>query len=372
MKAFALAALIAGAFTVSLAMIEKTSPGSIRQFVGFKEQELQVSSLAAPEIVVTNLIPFTWQNLESADLKKFADNLRKVSCPEQTVAEIIFASVDRIYRPQLDALMAAPAMTEYWRKDFRGLYTDTNRSDQIRRLREEERAVAESIVGYPLAKKRPPVDVQAPAEEYPHVAPEKRKELKRIEEEFRNAWGDSFRTNWTTGLEQRSELELQYRSRLHSLLTPQELEDHDVRHSSLAEQMRIELAGFNPTADEFRRMFKLRRALSESRKSFVNPTDPEYMDRLQPLLGERYGDYKRSRDPAFRDLLMLRDRFSLNDSAIIQVYALKLSLEAQLKQVTADSQREELKRRAREKASEVLGEKVYGSYLRRGWGEWIK
>src|SRR5579863_9254903 len=40
---------------------------------------------------------FTWQELESTDYQTYIKNLRDISCPEQTIRDLIVADVNAVY-----------------------------------------------------------------------------------------------------------------------------------------------------------------------------------------------------------------------------------------------------------------------------------
>src|SRR5688500_7576783 len=45
---------------------------------------------------------FTWRQIESGDYKAYIANLRSVNCPEETIADIIIAEVNKLFRPRLE------------------------------------------------------------------------------------------------------------------------------------------------------------------------------------------------------------------------------------------------------------------------------
>ena len=58
---------------------------------------------------------FHWSQLESTDYPEYIRKLRAFGVPEKTVRDIIFADVDKLYRPRFLALRPPPTTrTNFW------------------------------------------------------------------------------------------------------------------------------------------------------------------------------------------------------------------------------------------------------------------
>src|SRR5260370_29979163 len=56
----------------------------------------------------------TWSALASPDLRKYAANLRRVGCPEDTIQEIMVAEVNRLYSARERGLKGRPDHVAPW------------------------------------------------------------------------------------------------------------------------------------------------------------------------------------------------------------------------------------------------------------------
>src|SRR5688572_2161136 len=49
---------------------------------------------------------FDWSQLESTDFKTYMANLRAITCPEETIRDLIVADVNKLFAPRFAALAA--------------------------------------------------------------------------------------------------------------------------------------------------------------------------------------------------------------------------------------------------------------------------
>src|SRR5207344_2299238 len=102
---------------------------------------------------------------------------------------------------------------------------------------------------------------------------------------------------------------------LAAVLTPEELLDYNLRFSMTANMMRMQLAGFEPTEQEFLDLFKKRKAyddefgmpgmtaLGKSEKEKADAAKKELDAQVKASLGDtRYADYERSQDYSFQSI----------------------------------------------------------------------
>jgi hypothetical protein len=176
---------------------------------------------------------------------------------------------------------------------------------------------------------------------------------------------------------------------LAQVLTPQELEEYEMRVSPAANLLRYELLGFDPTEQEYRALFRLRRPFEDYLDNFqLDPDDSDanakrfqaqqqYQQQLRTALGEkRYAEYYRSQDYGFRSLI---ERGVAKDIAA-RVYAIKRTAEDRARQIRANNnltwpQRQEalnkLQTEAAKDVADLLGERGFKAYKIIG-GQWLR
>jgi hypothetical protein len=125
-------------------------------------------------------------------------------------------------------------------------------------------------------------------------------------------------------------LEKEQRADMAKLLTPEELENYDLRSSNTANSLRSMLGTFKPTEDEFRAIFRATRAAEDQYGSLTAITNPDQMRQLQAaalenakavLPPDRFADLKQAADPQYQQINRLVARLDLPSSAAIDVVA---------------------------------------------------
>jgi hypothetical protein len=159
--------------------------------------------------------------------------------------------------------------------------------------------------------------------------------------------------------------------------------------------MRTQLAGFQPTEDEFRRIFRLQRVFDDNFEQAFDTRDDAALDvqararqqaqdslneELKNTLGaERFAQYTRVHDTDYRALLQIGERFGLSNDVADRVYAMKQAAEHYKSQVESspnltDEQRSQaiaaLVRETERSVAGTMGADVYKAY-QRGNGQWL-
>jgi hypothetical protein len=151
-------------------------------------------------------------------------------------------------------------------------------------------------------------------------------------------------------LEELKRLDAEKRDLLASVLSPAELEHYQLQAHPIAETMRRDLAAFQPTEEEFRKIFALQKQESESivelqLEARANPDAPSQGLKMAAIAGEaekaiaetlgpeRYAVYQRSRDPEFVVLRRISEQFGLPDALAIRAYQARKASEQEFAQL---------------------------------------
>ena len=158
--------------------------------------------------------------------------------------------------------------------------------------------------------------------------------------------------------------------------------------------MRMQLAGFEPTEQEFLELFKKRKAyddefgmpgmtaLGKSEKEKADAAKKELDAQVKASLGDtRYTDYERSQDYNFQSIYRVADKNGLTKDDAVKVYDMKKLAEDQAKKVRTDqslspTQRASTLRGIRTETENsirtVFGQKAYDSYVNQAGTFWLK
>lgn len=176
-------------------------------------------------------------------------------------------------------------------------------------------------------------------------------------------------------------LDEERRADLAQILTPAEMELHDLYLSSAAESLRQQMTGFQPTESEFRAMLAVRRAIDAESGRVVglpgmgqtswNGRDNEkYRAALAP---ERFAEFQRAQDGGYRAAVEITRYFNLPAAAAVQAHELQQTYQGVMRnrEVTGTPDaRRALAQKAREDFAKVLGPKGAEAYFATA-GRWI-
>ena len=357
-------------------------------------------TLAAPVIVDVPGEPFNWRKIESEDYHKYVANLRAIHCPEETIQDIIYRDVNKLYAEKQKALSREQRMTkDYWQTEtytYNGEY-----SRKSRQLAEEKRLLLIDLLGVDIDKLRRERQGLPDYEalRYPFLTEEKRKQAQDIwlrfqdlEQEIHTKYRNYF------GEERNAELQAinkQREAELAKLLTPYELEEYKLRQSSTAQQLRWSMQAFEATEQEFRAIFRVEDNWASTHGQLAagpDTDDPVAMkkyqdeqkqkeDLMKSALGEqRFKEYSRAKDYEYQQLYRLVQSSDLPKETASKVYDVKEAAQSQVNKVRMDSSLSSEQRQqalADIRAATVqavqtsLGEKNYKKYESSG-GWWIR
>jgi hypothetical protein len=181
-----------------------------------------------------------WKALESGDPKQFIAGLRAVGCPEQTIRDIVVTRVSREFQARLQTEHDEAARQRPWWRGTNATRQFLELSQYRYALRRERDDLLEEFFGEPAGRLAIQVTAirGAAAVGREFLPAEKKAQLREIESRYRQMSGEvTYPASQALNEdEQRELLELQRRKRaeLEALLTPQELEEFDLRESRAA------------------------------------------------------------------------------------------------------------------------------------------
>jgi hypothetical protein len=334
---------------------------------------------------------FTWRQVESSDYKQYIANLRGVSCPEQTVRDIIIADVNKLYADREAPLKAKPAVTgKNAPAEVAPPADELEKRKQLREIQLEKRAVIKELLGIDVPLDLLPSSGSRNYDAYElalRLLPaEKRDSVQQMQE---NYWqqSDALKAKYKNKrtpeyLEEYRLLNDAHRQELAKVLTPPEMENFEIRTSTSANRLGQQLVLFSPSEEEFRQIFRATRdydeavanlsgqgldkkALQQERANAVQQRD----EQLRSVLGDqRYSEYQRAQDSHYRNLVRVAERYNLPQETVMQAYELEKSFGAQ--PVVFDggnpqpAERKEALLQLNEQLTSVLGEKAAKAYRR--------
>lgn len=353
--------------------------------------ETATNSAPVKTAVVVRRQFFSWQEVESDDYPTYIKNLREISCPEQTIRDIIIADVNALYARRR-ALEVVTTDQQWWRSE-----PDTNvtleATAKIRQLDQERRELLATLLGESwesgdlVSLPRPtraPIPLDGP------VLGALPAEAKQAVEQIALQAGDRLeeylaaqrRAGKNPDPADLARIRQQTRRELSAILTPAQLEEYLLRYSDTARTLRSDLAqlkGFNASPDEFRAMFRAMDSINEQ-LALVDESSPQGAIQrntlmaqaeaaLKQVLGERrYAQYQLMHDPRYREAYAEAVKAGNPDSAGA-LFGIKVATQQEqsrineLQGLTDEQRAVELKRAELEQLkaiAQALGQEVPG------------
>ena len=257
---------------------------------------------------------FTWAELESTNYDTYVANLRDISCPEETIHDIILADVNKLYAERMANEDQSP-------EHLAAL--DDERTALLTRLLGPDWNASERKTGFAFSK----VAFTDPLLD--NLEPDTRAHVQEI------------LTRWSQQAvadpQAAAVLEQNIRLELAAVLSPAQLEELLSRYSANAINLNkrlAELKYFKATPAEFRQLFRATDEIDLELRLLGNDTDPATVSQRNMLLHERelaiqtalgsqrYTEYVRLQDPAYREAIAAAQNTSDPQQAASTIYAI--------------------------------------------------
>ena len=274
---------------------------------------------------------FHWSQLEAADYKEYIARLRAFGVPEKVVRDIIIADITKLFRPRYAALLPPkkPKNEKFWENRNWGYnggreQATKEQREQTRALRKEQTELIKELLGAGVYEE------VAKDSGYPDyiermygpLSKEDREKISTMQEKFQEEQSAIY-AKAEGYIDQDTQADLaairkKFRAELANVLTPEQLEEYELRSSETAQRMKWELSSFDPDEKEFRAIHSHKQALEEldaARNNEDKPLTPEEQKELQKkrkgleaLLADKLGtnrvaEYKLMEQYEYRNLL---------------------------------------------------------------------
>lgn len=377
----------------SITSVEKAQPGLAEP----KPVATPVASTPQLEKVAAGQ-HFDWRMVESEDYKKYIANLRSIGCPEETIRDIITADVKKLFDSRKKSASGSTNKFEFWKAGnmFAGML-DEEKIKQSQELAKEKRALLKELLGVEPEEKPDLLSGMNPFESMLDFLPaSKQADVMEVFQKYQAKMAKTFSggTPDAEDMKKFQNTQKEMEAELAKVLSPQELEDYQLRLSQTAMVMRMQLASFDPSEQEFRDIFKAKKQfddefgpfgmLSQDKetKTKYDAAKKEMDAGIKATLGDtRYADYERSEDYTYQGIYRVADRAGLGKDAAVQVYDMKKAAEDQAMKVRADSSLSNEQRaqalssiRAETEKSirTVFGDTAWQSYQKQPTAYWMK
>ncbi|HOX57374.1 MAG TPA: hypothetical protein P5205_12300 [Candidatus Paceibacterota bacterium] len=323
-----------------------------------------VSASRALPVLPTNAAPaaFDWRQVESPDYRQYVANLRAIGCPGETIKDIVIADAMKFYAQRSRAVQTRRPF-KYWEADEKDRLPKEQREQFNRAKQDYEKdlpRLLHELLGINLAREMAQYlpagglfGTGAGEEELRKLgmfSEEKQQRLSawRDEYEWRRDAVDDAELNPADRAAQLRQLEREQQAVLAGILTPAEIEEYEMAFSQTGDTLRSRLVGFDPSAEEFRRLFQFQKTFDDKYAN-ADTADPQVArekeadqarleDAIRQQLGDaRFAEYQRSGDQTYQELCFFGAEHELSPAIAISAFGIKQAAERARQELLATS-----------------------------------
>jgi hypothetical protein len=283
---------------------------------------------------------FTWQDVETDGYRSYIESLRAVGCPDDKIRTIVLADVNELFDKKRTREAVQHDM-QWWRAEAQNVAMVNVLQERGRVLEEERTTLIARLLGQDVADEEKSEtlvwnSVQLSGPVLGSLAPKVHNEVQEIcarsMERHQTYFWSRVNEGQPMNQVEMARLREQTRSDLRKVLNEDQVEEFVLRYSHNAARLRDELRGFEPTPEEFRKIFRAIdplehqmqmefggvEAMSEKqRERFDRQRDEAIRDALTP---QRYQAYSLTKDPLYRQAQMVALQYGAPPKAILPIY----------------------------------------------------
>jgi hypothetical protein len=300
---------------------------------------------------------FSWQDVETDAYRSYIDSLRAVGCPDDKVRTIVVADVNELFdKKRLQE--AVRHDMQWWRPESQNFAVVNVLQERGRALEEQRAALIAKLLGEEVATDEKTdallwSSVQLTGPVLGALAPEVHNEVQEIcarsMERHQNYFWTRVNEGQPMNQVEMAKLREQTRSDLRKVLNDDQVEEFVLRYSHNASRLREELRGFEPTPDEFRKIFRAidplehqlqmeyggPEAMSEKQRERFEAQRNEAI--REALTQERYQAFLLTKDPLYRQAQMVALQYGAPAKAVLPIYKMTKLNESKRQQIINDA-----------------------------------
>lgn len=371
-------------------------------------QRSQPSGTPEPEVrVITNVVKETppqnpgapqivpgksvdWRSVESEDYKRYIANLRAIGCPEETIRDIIVADVNKLFASRKAA--GPKDEFKFWKAGQLIPGLSSEKMDEKMKIAKEKRDLLKELLGVDVVDPSELTKALNPLEEiFSFLPKEKQQKLTELETGYSSRALKLMGGKARPGPEEIAaikQLRAEREAELATVLSPKEKEDYDLRLSQTAIRMRTTLGEFDATEQEFRDVFKLRKAFDDEFDTDLGgPRDEagrekraagqiELDRQVKQVLGEeRFSQYEHEREWSQSSLRNISEQHNIPKESVFKAFdvrrlaqeeAVRIRGDASLPQGQREAALSNIRSQSEAAFQQLLGEEGFRNYQRRG------
>lgn len=268
-----------------------------------------------------------WSYLQSGDIEKLVANLRAAGFPASVIRAIVSSELNDEYAARRRQILGEQRDVPFWKMGTTMSFYTSAQMSELRALSREQRERLKELLGDDYGTMSEEARLYE-RRRYGNLPADKMEQLQRINSDYSElrmqVYNESHGMLLPMDRETLAYLEKEKEADLAAILTPQELEEYQLRSSSTATRLHSQLSAFDPTEQEYRSLYALQKEfddrygaqqlgmLDEDARRQRSAAQQELQDQIQVALGDqRYTEYKRATDMSFRVASRITEAYQL-------------------------------------------------------------
>lgn len=329
-----------------------------------------------------------WSSLDTADLPALVARLRAAGFPASVIRAIAAARIETQFSERMRRLAGQVESAPYWRPLATSFMHNARLNEERAQIYRDRARQLRELLGLEGLAGTNTDATAAQLRQYGNLSPAKIALLERINDDYAEMSSQvRAEANGVYLAEDREKLALlerEKRTDLAAILTAQELEDYEMRSSTITMRLRSALTLMDATEAEFRTLFRIQQQFADplefqpgamrSPVSFQErqAREKQISSAVAAALGaERAVEYERAQHYEFQQLARLAQQQNLDLKAAITAYELRgttaeesnrIRLDRNLSPEAKTEALRALGQRTREKLQETLGATAAQNY----------
>lgn len=330
----------------------------------------------------------TWSRLKPDDLPSLIARLRESGFPLEAIRAIVAAKIEEKYAPRRRALDPEAGSRPYWKS----MTLDPDKRKALMLLGYQQMDELRALLGKDAEDPNSAFRLRRQTN-LSFLPAAKSEAAVRILEESERSFALRISASGTSSTSEYFDWIREQRKALAAVLSPDELNEYDLRSSNTSRSLRQELIAFSPTEAEFRALHRIRQPFDEQYQFYSGPVSQEQMrqteaarvqmnEQVKSALGpERYAEYERATDFNYRLTSQLVARLELPAETNVNLWSLRKEIEqsaAQLRNTSSNETIEErtarlraLQEQATARVATLLGDASRVNLYKQYGGQWI-
>jgi hypothetical protein len=334
--------LAANAALIALVLNTPSRGGSAAEEATAAKRSAASGSAVAAKSPAESVDIKTWSDLSAGDLSAQVARLRAAGFPPSVVRAMVAAQLGENYSARRKELMASRSSAPFWERNEPA---DPKVQAALRELSRDYTKQMKDLLGsHPYDDD--PAYAAYQRRQFGDLPADKVEQLVQVRRDYDELRSEIYAAARGGAMlpEDRAKLALldkEQRADFAKMLTPQELENYELRSSNTANSMRYSLDAFGPNEAEFRAIYQLQRPFDEKYSTAFmmgQPSEEQMKQRqeaqkeltaqIKAALGpERAAEYERATDYQFQQVNRIVSRLDLPKETAAQVWEVQKDIQ---------------------------------------------